>query len=1190
MNYLRGALNAASQYYKDLPPINPATLTGAIDVIVIERTTENGDIELVCSPFHVRFGKWQVLRPAEKQVTVLVNGEPIPFNMKIGDAGEAFFVFETEEDVPEDLITSPLLQPLQDTDLLEPQADESGRFGARQDKPSTPPPQLPHLPKAPHEPEFLDLNAPQDSHKAPTSQVVHSPQPEVSRTSSISSTVSTKINDLKHTSQDAPLSTIKSTAAAMRDFATTSIPRIVRTSTTNSAPDDGHTSPEDAGDKILPASEDIHPPDVTYHRGTVCFASISLFKSVEFRCADVVLDLSGYHSRGPSERTVTGEDKWDEQSDFKEFGAPSPETSRTPTPDSSEELPGPRPPRATSAPPEYGAPSSPPPEYSWDWGAFPQRSPADGTFPRDRLQQRLKPSSSNIPRSRSPIPETAGGKLEADAEDPFKVWLDFEGQRLSFELSLCGENGNVDSNRNLNDDPLQRAKRFDAKRIPFQTLLNDESVLRSEDLVVRWDDESENSPLMSALVKWRTLTEAERALKIPESISSPTTITASPTTLTHAPKPAVRSRTWSRWWSRSYATDDVQPKVQSMSTPASASASVDKLVPLTVPIRSATPDVIEQPLPLSSVPFPKQVSAPSPPHYGKKHAKTLRLTSDQLKSLNLKKGANSITFSLSATGQVACTARIFVWDSSDQVVVSDIDGTITNADPEIPRSDALGHVFTLIGRDWTHLGVAKLYTDICKNGYKVMYLTSRAIGQADSTRDYLKGINQNNYQLPEGPVIMSPDRLLTSLHREVIMRKPEVFKMACLKDIQRLFGGISHNPFYAGFGNRITDALSYRSVDIPSARIFTIDSSGEVKMELLELAGYKSSYIHMTDLVDQMFPPINRKWTPEYTDFNYWRTPIPELELPELVPTPPSPSLSASARSDTSMQSTFSRLRHFSLGRSSRAQSPDRVSSLSSNGTSKDTPQDTLYTTNNNNKHIRSAASLDRFGSFLPNQDEIVFVPNDWNANRQPKRRPGSMPGSLDLTPGLQDPRWLEDEEGDSGDEGSGNDEPESDHDGYTEDQGAEQTFDDDLIATGEMENVPPNEPNELGKRASFLFTSLEDKAPSSSRKVHIRRLVDLLYICIHKQDWNKAGRAWVILTQCSEFNWQSVWQFGIIFASSLSRRNENVTASADSRSLEYLRIAMLRLPLKRVDILQEIVVQLINQEQYRQALEELEL
>ena len=127
------------------------------------------------------------------------------------------------------------------------------------------------------------------------------------------------------------------------------------------------------------------------------------------------------------------------------------------------------------------------------------------------------------------------------------------------------------------------------------------------------------------------------------------------------------------------------------------------------------------------------------------------------KSLDLKQGANSITFSLSS-GIVACSARIFLWDCNDHIVVSDIDGTIT-------KSDALGHVFTMMGRDWTHLGVAKLYTDIRRNGYKIMYLTSRAIGQADSTRGYLKGINQNNYQLPEGPVVMSPDRLMASLHR-----------------------------------------------------------------------------------------------------------------------------------------------------------------------------------------------------------------------------------------------------------------------------------------------------------------------------------------------------------------------------------------------------------------------------------------
>jgi len=74
MNYIRGAVNAISapyQYYKDLPPINPSTLTGAIDVIVVQRPTDDGGSELVCTPFHVRFGKWQVLRPAEKKVSFL---------------------------------------------------------------------------------------------------------------------------------------------------------------------------------------------------------------------------------------------------------------------------------------------------------------------------------------------------------------------------------------------------------------------------------------------------------------------------------------------------------------------------------------------------------------------------------------------------------------------------------------------------------------------------------------------------------------------------------------------------------------------------------------------------------------------------------------------------------------------------------------------------------------------------------------------------------------------------------------------------------------------------------------------------------------------------------------------------------------------------------------------------------------
>jgi phosphatidate phosphatase LPIN len=44
------------------------------------------------------------------------------------------------------------------------------------------------------------------------------------------------------------------------------------------------------------------------------------------------------------------------------------------------------------------------------------------------------------------------------------------------------------------------------------------------------------------------------------------------------------------------------------------------------------------------------------------------------------------------------------------------------------------------------------------------------------------------------------------LFREVIAKKPEDFKIECLKNIASLYPG--KNPFYAGFGNRINVNLN----------------------------------------------------------------------------------------------------------------------------------------------------------------------------------------------------------------------------------------------------------------------------------------------------------------------------------------------------------------------------------------------
>jgi len=84
-----------------------------------------------------------------------VNGKAVPFNMKIGEAGEVFFVFETDVDVPDDLITSPLLEP---TEFVSPDPvplEDFGRFGAR-DRSFTDD-------GISQEPDFLDLDAPSTS-------------------------------------------------------------------------------------------------------------------------------------------------------------------------------------------------------------------------------------------------------------------------------------------------------------------------------------------------------------------------------------------------------------------------------------------------------------------------------------------------------------------------------------------------------------------------------------------------------------------------------------------------------------------------------------------------------------------------------------------------------------------------------------------------------------------------------------------------------------------------------------------------------------------------------------------------------------------------------------------------------------------------------------------------------------------
>jgi phosphatidate phosphatase LPIN len=247
--------------------------------------------------------------------------------------------------------------------------------------------------------------------------------------------------------------------------------------------------------------------------------------------------------------------------------------------------------------------------------------------------------------------------------------------------------------------------------------------------------------------------------------------------------------------------------------------------------------------------------------------KSLVPTSKELASLNLKPGLNHVVFSVNTglRGVQTVSCQLFLWDARTPVVISDVDGTIT-------RSDVPGMFLPYVGRDWSQKGVANLFSKIHENGYNMLYLTARSIGQANSTRGFISSLTQGSIRLPPGPVFMSPDRLIHALNREVVERKPEEFKIGCLESLKSIYPS-DFNPFSAGFGNRPSDIHSYLAVGIPELRIFSVNPLGTVTTANVT---YKKSYTDLGALVHDMFP-AKRDQT-AFNDAMWWSLPLDVVE------------------------------------------------------------------------------------------------------------------------------------------------------------------------------------------------------------------------------------------------------------------------------------------------------------------------
>ena len=308
--------------------------------------------------------------------------------------------------------------------------------------------------------------------------------------------------------------------------------------------------------------------------------------------------------------------------------------------------------------------------------------------------------------------------------------------------------------------------------------------------------------------------------------------TAKPPSTQLSHETATTTSRWRAWWRGSSSSPATSPNGSTATEPLPTALAPPSsaLATSTTAAFSAAKTTADQGHP--SKPESRKHQEPQ------LYFKSIRLPANILARLPLRMGTNEITFTVQ---KAVVSARIYLFDSTrTRLVVSDVDGTIT-------KSDAMGHLMTMVGKDWTHPSIAALYTQIARNGYAFLYLTSRSVGQAAMTRAFLSSVKQDQQQfvLPEGPLILNPDRLFAALHREVFQGNPEEFKIAALQDIQQIFSaktdGIemstikrnetsASSPFYAGFGNRINDVRAYSALGIPPWRIFTVNPAGIVSL------------------------------------------------------------------------------------------------------------------------------------------------------------------------------------------------------------------------------------------------------------------------------------------------------------------------------------------------------------------------
>ncbi|KAJ8260091.1 hypothetical protein GJAV_G00176950 [Gymnothorax javanicus] len=949
MNYVGQLAETVFVTVKELyRGLNPATLSGGIDVIVVRQP----DGSLQCSPFHVRFGKLGVLRSKEKVVDIEINGEPVELHMKLGDNGEAFFVEESEhleERVPAHLCTSPIV--MECPEICETSESPPSALSRRKKR------RRKRIRSDSHLRE--DDSSSSDDREATESETFW----EEPHTPNLAS-----CRSVYYSISEEPYAEVGSTLARdMHPHSDGEVPP------SDSLYSDRPPSPKSDSELLVKPQETLEPQMEWLWGGFPEMRDRSERTSVELRRSSpqpISLPCSpDTHFRTIERQYSFDMERKTQQGTVRQAGgvtvirvAPRPGTAHREAPPS-EEPPSPSHFTQNLAqdhsefwPSEHGTtdsllPEMPPP--CSDQSGVPQLNesavdaatlqgadgletessdPADrdpwvgqcavitveegeergstaevkladsaraleneeqlgsrrgsaevaakaGTQEKKRGKRSHHLGSSDIylddlsnldpevaalyfpkreaeassrvgvepgSQSRTQSPQSVGsGAMDSGTE----YLSDSTGDLMDVTMSLCG--------RAVDTSHINKEK-FMEHIVSFQDLARNPGIIEDPNLVICINSNYYNWAVAAPMI----LSMQAFQKNLPKS------------TIERLVKDRMPKKS-GRWWF-SWRRRDMDNKQADQLGALALEQGPTILTKAKVGESSSEEDRDSGRAREGSSSDALSASQ----CFSQMYRKSLRLTSEQIERLNLREGANTVVFSVTTQyqGTCRCKAAIYLWNWDDKVIISDIDGTIT-------KSDALGHILPQFGKDWTHHGIAKLYHKIHKNGYKFLYCSARSIGMADITKGYLQWVNDRGTVLPKGPVLLAPSSFFSALRREVIEKKPEVFKVPCLSDIRDLFNP-HRQPFYAAFGNRTNDAYAYKHVGVSEARIFTVNPRGELIQE--KTKGNKSSYSRLSELVDHMFPPTVRGKTssfdcPEYSHFSFWREPVPTVDLSALL-------------------------------------------------------------------------------------------------------------------------------------------------------------------------------------------------------------------------------------------------------------------------------------------------------------------